>query len=224
MSSLPLIISRKEARAAGLKRYFTGKPCKHGHIAERYLWGVCIECYRLHDAKPERSAKRRTRDKKWKKANVRAVSEKNRKQYIKNRKTRLTYASLYRKRNADKINQYNRDWREKNSKYISENRGKYYKDNKNAFLLRNRLRAAAVRGAGGKLTKPDLYAIFKWQHGKCAYCKISIKKKYEIDHIVPVKLGGSSDTRNIQLTCMSCNRRKRATDPILYARQIGLLI
>lgn len=38
-------ITRTEARAAGLKRYFTGKPCKRGHVAERYLkGGMCIEC------------------------------------------------------------------------------------------------------------------------------------------------------------------------------------
>jgi hypothetical protein len=29
------IISRKEAKAAGLTRYFTGKPCKRGHVVER---------------------------------------------------------------------------------------------------------------------------------------------------------------------------------------------
>jgi len=39
------IITRKEARARGLKRYFTGKLCKHGHVAER-LVSVrnCLEC------------------------------------------------------------------------------------------------------------------------------------------------------------------------------------
>jgi hypothetical protein len=34
MSLLP-IISREEARQKGLKRFFTGKPCKHGHVCER---------------------------------------------------------------------------------------------------------------------------------------------------------------------------------------------
>lgn len=40
--------SRKEAMAIGSKRYFTGKPCKHGHIAPRYTKGVkCVECQRI---------------------------------------------------------------------------------------------------------------------------------------------------------------------------------
>lgn len=37
-----------EARAAGLHRYFTGQPCKHGHIAERLVSNhTCLECVRL---------------------------------------------------------------------------------------------------------------------------------------------------------------------------------
>lgn len=44
--SFPLpIISRKQARALGLKRFFTGKPCKQGHVAERGVaGGCCIVC------------------------------------------------------------------------------------------------------------------------------------------------------------------------------------
>ena len=29
------LISRADAKARGLKRYFTGIPCKHGHVSER---------------------------------------------------------------------------------------------------------------------------------------------------------------------------------------------
>lgn len=38
------IISRKDALAKGLKRYFTGKPCKYGHISERRISSDCIAC------------------------------------------------------------------------------------------------------------------------------------------------------------------------------------
>ena len=40
------IITRQQAKEQGLVRYFTGKPCKHGHIAERYLGGCCVICLR----------------------------------------------------------------------------------------------------------------------------------------------------------------------------------
>lgn len=39
------IISCQEADRKRLKRYFTGKPCPHGHIAERYVKGRgCVAC------------------------------------------------------------------------------------------------------------------------------------------------------------------------------------
>jgi hypothetical protein len=47
LSSPSNIISRAEAKALGLKRYFTGKPCKRGHVTERGVNGPgCMECTR----------------------------------------------------------------------------------------------------------------------------------------------------------------------------------
>ena len=43
-----LLRNRKEAKEKGMKKYFTGKPCKHGHISERRVsCGGCIQCDRL---------------------------------------------------------------------------------------------------------------------------------------------------------------------------------
>lgn len=47
------IISRAEARVIGYKRYFTGKPCKHGHISERYTNSKhCIQCLTERNKSP----------------------------------------------------------------------------------------------------------------------------------------------------------------------------
>jgi len=41
------VINRKEAKALGLTRYYTGKPCLKGHVCERRLCnGNCVECDR----------------------------------------------------------------------------------------------------------------------------------------------------------------------------------
>jgi hypothetical protein len=41
-------MTRKEAKAKGLKRYFTGNACKNGHITERYTCNYeCVECDKL---------------------------------------------------------------------------------------------------------------------------------------------------------------------------------
>ena len=36
--------TRAEAKATGAKYYFTGEPCKHGHVAPRKTKGACVEC------------------------------------------------------------------------------------------------------------------------------------------------------------------------------------
>lgn len=38
--------SRVEALRLGYKRYYTGKPCKHGHVTTRRVRGGCDECNR----------------------------------------------------------------------------------------------------------------------------------------------------------------------------------
>lgn len=39
------ILNRKNAVLAGSKRYYTGKPCIQGHVAERFTTtGGCVEC------------------------------------------------------------------------------------------------------------------------------------------------------------------------------------
>lgn len=47
---MSVIVPRCEAMEHNLTRYFTGKPCVRGHVAERYVTsGICLECHRLHN-------------------------------------------------------------------------------------------------------------------------------------------------------------------------------
>ena len=53
------VLSRAQAKEHGLIRFFTGKPCKHGHVAERHTSNdTCLVCASA------REAERRTRFKK----------------------------------------------------------------------------------------------------------------------------------------------------------------
>src|SRR6266850_2479318 len=45
------VILRGAAKAAGLEFYFTGRPCKHGHVCERRVSGGCLECLRVNAAR-----------------------------------------------------------------------------------------------------------------------------------------------------------------------------
>lgn len=59
------LITRKDALAKGHPRYFTGKACKHGHIAERTVGDhTCVECTRVRMMvnTPHDSLKKRERN------------------------------------------------------------------------------------------------------------------------------------------------------------------
>lgn len=48
MAKKKKILTRLDAINSGKAVYFTGKPCIHGHIVNRYTsTGHCIECLRL---------------------------------------------------------------------------------------------------------------------------------------------------------------------------------
>lgn len=54
---------RQAAAAEGMSRYFTGKPCKNGHLSDRHVVnGKCCECHRIgqrkQNEKYDRSAPR----------------------------------------------------------------------------------------------------------------------------------------------------------------------
>lgn len=39
------IITQMQAAKLGLNKFYTGRPCKHGHISERWtLNGACVQC------------------------------------------------------------------------------------------------------------------------------------------------------------------------------------
>lgn len=53
------ILKRKDAKKIGANKYFTGKPCTHGHLAQRWVInGCCVPCHSLQVAKYFKTEKR----------------------------------------------------------------------------------------------------------------------------------------------------------------------
>ena len=131
------IISLAEAKAQGLKRFYTGLPCINGHIAERYVSvKKCVACQQL------------------------AV----------------------------------------------------------------RLDTVRKAQAEGTHTAEDIARIYRAQRGRCAYCRQEVGKDFDVDHIQPLSKGGTNWPANLQITCHLCNRKKKARDPLEFARSLGLLL
>lgn len=55
---------------------------------------------------------------------------------------------------------------------------------------------------------PDIIALYQEQLGMCRYCGVSLEDVYEIDHMTPLKRGGSNEMSNIALCCPHCNKTK----------------
>lgn len=224
------IITRAEARAQGLKRYFTAQPCKRGHVAERQVSNLtCMECGRekmraqclLRDKGAERERLRKWKDEN--RAKVRASAHKrNQRPDVKAAKAQWFQA------NKARILQARRDDAAKREAHRSSTRA-WIKANPEKAREHGRLHAsrrrARKRGADGHHTKADLAEVFQAQGGRCAYCKVNLnRKKKQVDHIVPLARGGSNARANIQYLCAPCNQTKNARDPIEFAQPLGLLL
>lgn len=99
-------ITRQEAQAKGLKRYFTGKPCSKGHTAERYTGNktcvVCADALALtHYYKDP--AKRVRQAKEWRQANRAQYNATQRKLRPKYRAVINSWTAAYRQAKIDRI-------------------------------------------------------------------------------------------------------------------------
>lgn len=49
---MPDIVDRNTAHRMGMTRFFTGEPCKRGHVAQRYVDSSnCVECHKIYRKK-----------------------------------------------------------------------------------------------------------------------------------------------------------------------------
>lgn len=232
------VISRKEAMASNLIRYFTGKACKRGHFSSRLVSTCqCCECLvvrlrqqRQADPEKYRGWDRRQKDKDREKLRVR-----DKKRYWANPDRARIRGRNYYEANADGRKRYARQRtetrrRSADPQYVAElaiareRVRKWLADNPDRAVVQRRNQKARRKKALGTHTADDIKAIFKVQYGKCAYCRIELCVQYHVDHIVPLARGGSNDRQNLQLLCRPCNLAKGARDPIEYARFLGLLL
>jgi 5-methylcytosine-specific restriction endonuclease McrA len=234
---LPEIISREDAIAKGLKRYFTGDPCKHGHVTERRCRDHrCMVCYAIEKRSPEskalnvkhhltRKAKnpgrgrgQKPRDRKAYMAAYNAANADRNAAYRKaNTGQKKAYMAAYRKANADRNAAYRKANADRNAAYRKSRPPRIN-------LVHARNHRSRKQAAEGRHTAADIQRIYDAQGGRCACCREKVGKKYHVDHIVPLKLGGSNWPSNLQIACASCNCRKKDRDPIEHMQSLGLLL
>ncbi|QOD65824.1 HNH endonuclease [Ochrobactrum sp. MT180101] len=201
--------SKMEAKAIGSKHFFTGEPCKRGHISKRYTsTGQCAECQYLHRLRWK--ADNPEKEKESRLLSVRAWVERNpeRKKELARKSNAKPDVSANNVARAKK-------WNENNPDRAREIR-----------LVSDRNRRALKRGSMGAHTKDDVAAILIRQRHRCAECGASVRKKNyrHVDHIVPLSKGGTNWPWNLQVLCPPCNLHNAAKDPIDFAQQKGRLL
>lgn len=198
------VIERKAAKIAGLIHYFTGRPCKHGHIARRQTSdGACLVCKSIRAANLSdyyRQYRLINSDSANKRAKVWADN---------NRERMLANVTRWSSANPEKVRAAARRWRNNNPELAAERIAKWDKENPLKKVEYKHRRRARVRGAtlGGPISTADLTALRLAQNDLCPYCNKGIGKGH-VDHKDPIARGGPHVLSNLQWTCQRCNQSK----------------
>lgn len=199
------IVKRKDAVEAGLRFYFTGKPCKHGHIDQRYscVGGGCVRCISI-------------RTKQWIADNEErydAVSREYRRR-PEVRAAQKERSARWHNENKEKANEMARQWQIDNPEKVAERNKKWRDANPEHGRAMSSRRRAKIRSAGGTYDHHDVRELLIMQEHRCKTCdKCLIENQYDIDHIVPLSRGGTNWPDNLQILCRYCNRSKGSKLP-----------
>lgn len=181
------LISRKVAKANGLKRYFTGNPCIRNHIDERMTsTGQCYSCL----ASDEYVKVKKSCDKRLYKEN-REKRIKQAKEYVENNKELVVARRKeHYQKNKYKRNAYHKEWSAKNRGIC------------NLYLAR--YRADKLQRTPGW---SDFSAI-QIEYELAAWCSKVMGEPYHVDHIIPLRgklVSGLHVSSNLQVIPASEN-------------------
>jgi hypothetical protein len=167
-----VVIVRRDAKAVGLDRYFTGEPCKNGHVAERTVKkSDCVECLRA-------------RKNRWAAENQATASKKSRQWYEENRAKAAATRKAWRARNAEK---YRADIVAYQSSHKSELRitsAKWRERNRGLVTSYGAIRRARVI----RSTPPwaDLEKI-RTLYKEAARLTVETGIPHHVDHVIPLQ-------------------------------------
>jgi 5-methylcytosine-specific restriction endonuclease McrA len=173
--------------------------------------GRCKPCAKYYAAKWYQANRERSIEaaKSWQKANP--------------ERTKSTTAAYYAA-NSERKKAYSKAWGEANPERKKEKLTAWREANPEARRIHEHNRRARKRENGGNLSKGLTKKLFKLQNGKCPCCQQPLGNDFNLDHIVPLALGGSNTDENIQLLRKQCNNQKSAKHPIDFMQSKGFLL
>lgn len=193
-------MKRAEAKALGLKFYRTGKPCKHGHLSERYTsTAICVECIKIAGVdryKNSRDAQLAS----W------------RKWYEANKDVHAARVKRWHIANKDKVRADAKAWVAANPEKVKAKHLRHIKKHPEAYTARSV--ASVARRA--KRVPQWLTSEDRWLMRE-AYNLAKLRTRmfgftWEVDHIIPLRAklaSGLHVPTNLQVIPKTENRNKR---------------
>lgn len=165
MDTIPFPRTRAEAKTLGAAYYFTGEPCKHGHIALRKTKGACVECLKIEWV--ENNEKRRDYFIAYNRSEL--IKDRKNEWYINNRSAVIQRAAT---RPIDQLREYRNTWKRNN-------------------IVKIRADTKARRRKHRQATPPWLSRRQKTEIRQIYETAITMTKitneQYVVDHIVPLR-------------------------------------
>lgn len=170
--SLPPNIPRQKAKEAGEKFFMPEKPCKHGHLALKWVSNnECTECIKIRTSDPEFKAK---------------MAKKSLELWYKDKDKRREIIKKSNRKHKDKLNAKSKAWRAKNPDKFKLS-GKKSRIKRYPLILANNAQRRAMRL---QATPNWLTSIHKAQIQE--FYDIAIARnmqtgiKHDVDHIIPL--------------------------------------
>lgn len=161
------IISKDTALAQGLKRYFTGIPCKNGHVTERLVkTGHCIGCKKA-----------------WRDSNVDKISVSSKTYYEENKETLKQKTRKYATSDRVRTAAYSKAYRDKYPERIKDTVRKYKSANPHIVNANTAKRRASKKKATPAWA--DSYAI-RMVYKVCSLLSTETGLDHHVDHIIPL--------------------------------------
>lgn len=170
------MITRSEAIASGSAFYFTGRPCKRGHVSRRRVGSCsCVECESVY------SESAAIYKQNWYCANRKRILEKSRVAYEKNSEGKIAYALAYQKKNLSRIVAARANRQKTDNVYAAKERVRaLIKQCLRTAGTEKNTRTSQILGCTTKQFKEHLERQFLPNMGWHNF------SEWHIDHIVPV--------------------------------------
>lgn len=196
--------TRSEAIKRGRSRYFPGRPCKSGHVAEYNIYSGCVECtaHRYNEWKEGKEDELQAYKAQWYQENRQDQKEKKKNRYLENIDQERAIRAEYRRNNPEKVRQQNASWRKRYAEKKQAMDAEYRKKNRDKirtvyvrWRAENRERANAIwaarRARKLKATpawltdehKEKIVSIYE----QAALAEQLTGIKHHVDHIEPLQ-------------------------------------